>query len=244
MRNVARFLGLASALIMIGCSKRAPLDPVLPSTEVSEFVEHRVSYAGETLGSIAQWYTGSQKQWTAIQRANPELKPNKLRVGNVVRIPRELVRRTEMMPKPRGKALSAAPHVASAPSSPSQAPYEDTTNSVVAVNDSSNSAQDNSATAPAPTVDKGAGLIAAYEEAARAKLTDSAPPQVPAESNGTSEVSALGDPPAQVAGQEPEVDLSAVPETAVSEDDSGTKNSDGSFLSALGKALAPPKKTE
>jgi LysM domain len=206
MRDMVRTLSLTFALVLIGCSHRAPLDPVLPSTEVSEFIEHRISYPGETLASIAHWYTGSQKQWVAIQQANPELRPNKLKVGSIVRIPRVLVRRTAMMPRPRAKANSAPSVLSTIPPSGSPPLPDNRESTLVPVAD-------------APTAEKEEGAIVAYEEPAEATL-----------------------PATAIALPEPEIDLSAVPETRTQDEEySASTESQGSFLSALGKALAPSR---
>ena len=43
--------------------------------------------SGDTLSSIAERRLGSARHWTRIARANPLLDPNRLRVGEVIRIP-------------------------------------------------------------------------------------------------------------------------------------------------------------
>jgi hypothetical protein len=52
---------------------------------------HRVKYSGETLSIIAKWYTGDADNWQALTKANPKLNPNRINVGDKIRIPRRLL---------------------------------------------------------------------------------------------------------------------------------------------------------
>jgi len=63
-----------------------------------EMFEHIVS-SGETLGLIANWYTGETANWEEIQFSNPTLDPLKMVVGELVLIPMHLVIRQESLPK-------------------------------------------------------------------------------------------------------------------------------------------------
>lgn len=69
-----------------------------PSGEGAPLI-HTIKYSGETLGAIAAWYTGSLSNWREIAKFNPNLNPNKLRLGDSVMIPSNLVRRTEPFSK-------------------------------------------------------------------------------------------------------------------------------------------------
>jgi hypothetical protein len=64
-----------------------------------DVVEHVIQYPGETLALIAQWYTGSTANWTAILEYNEDLRPTALRLGQVVRIPAGMVDREEPLPE-------------------------------------------------------------------------------------------------------------------------------------------------
>lgn len=99
MKRSAFILVLALTLLP-GCAKKAPPPP--PAT----YFDHTVTYQGENLGMIASWYTGTANNWNAILDANPDLKPNKLRLGTVVHIPEELVTKREALPQ---KLLKAKP---------------------------------------------------------------------------------------------------------------------------------------
>ena len=55
------------------------------------YLEHTVKYPGETLSIIAGWYTGRTDNWRRIVDANPGLKPEKIRLGQLIMVPMEIV---------------------------------------------------------------------------------------------------------------------------------------------------------
>ena len=59
---------------------------------------HRVRWPGETLSIIAQWYTGSWKNWKALSNANPTLDPNRIVIGVNIFIPENLLKSRKPMP--------------------------------------------------------------------------------------------------------------------------------------------------
>jgi len=68
--------------------KTTPVKVVPPEPEKPpfEFIEHRV-IPGETLATIAKWYTGDTTLWPVIAQYNLGLSPFKLKGGEVVRVP-------------------------------------------------------------------------------------------------------------------------------------------------------------
>jgi hypothetical protein len=60
---------------------------------------HKVKYPGETLSIIAKWYTGEIENWRALTKANPKLKPNRITVGDKIRIPNKLLHTQKPMPR-------------------------------------------------------------------------------------------------------------------------------------------------
>ncbi len=68
--------------------KTVPLAVAAPAAEKppSEFIEHRV-IPGETMATIAKWYTGDTTLWPVIAQHNLGLSPFKLKGGDVVRVP-------------------------------------------------------------------------------------------------------------------------------------------------------------
>ena len=53
---------------------------------------HTITHRGETLSIIAKWVTGDFNNWKKILAANPKIIPEKLQIGAVLNIPKELVK--------------------------------------------------------------------------------------------------------------------------------------------------------
>ena len=73
--------------------------PENPSVVVSpspipkaRFYVHSVRWKGETLFTIAKWYTGSGKNWKALSKANPKLNPNRMSINDNIVIPENLIK--------------------------------------------------------------------------------------------------------------------------------------------------------
>ena len=60
--------------------------PPPPEVQMPEFLLHRV-LPGETMASIAKWYTGKASDWRELAQHNPDLKPWNLKRGDLVKIP-------------------------------------------------------------------------------------------------------------------------------------------------------------
>ena len=61
----------------------APTEPPAPN---ADYLFHKV-YAGETLATIAQWYSGNANNWKVLASHNLDKEPFKLRAQDVVKIP-------------------------------------------------------------------------------------------------------------------------------------------------------------
>lgn len=70
----------------------------LKATEKRSGLSHNVRSKGETLGKIASWYTGSEKNWKKVLAANPGLEERKLKIGTRIVIPEQLLTRRTAMP--------------------------------------------------------------------------------------------------------------------------------------------------
>ena len=83
---------------------RAPAEPPPMPT----FFVYAVKFRGQTLGQIAEWYTGSYDNWRKIARVNSDLSLPyaPLKVGREVKIPTEIVVRRDPMPEPKPKRVS------------------------------------------------------------------------------------------------------------------------------------------
>lgn len=88
--------------------------PPAPPKAPTYFIR-TVTWPNESISIIAAWYTGQIDNWKILVEANPELDPTRIRIGDKVRIPEELVKTREPMsqefveslvhkPKPAKKA--------------------------------------------------------------------------------------------------------------------------------------------
>ena len=68
------------------------------------YFEHTVRWPGENLALIAKWYTGDHKNWSVLAKENPGINPSAIRIGDVIKIPRNLMTNTDPMPKSAVKA--------------------------------------------------------------------------------------------------------------------------------------------
>ena len=73
------------AVDVVALPKKYNMNMVAPKIEKPEFIFHRVM-AGETLGSIARWYTGSESLWRKIAEDNPKINSSRLRIGDIVKV--------------------------------------------------------------------------------------------------------------------------------------------------------------
>ena len=65
----------------------------------SSYYYHKVKYPGESLSIITKWYTGDVKNWRSVAKVNPKLNPNRITVGDKIRIPNKLLRTQKPMPR-------------------------------------------------------------------------------------------------------------------------------------------------
>ena len=72
--------------------------PVAVPKPEPRFYVHRVRWKGETLFSIAKWYTGSGKNWKALSNAKPKLHPNRIVINDNILIPEDLMKSRKPMP--------------------------------------------------------------------------------------------------------------------------------------------------
>jgi len=70
-----------------------------PEKSVDRYFVHRVRWPGETLITIARWYTGDPENWQSVAQANPSLNPDHINIGDTIRIPRQLLNTSAPMPE-------------------------------------------------------------------------------------------------------------------------------------------------
>ena len=82
--------------------------PPPPPKEPTYFIRI-VKWPNESLSINAAWYTGQIDNWKILVEANPELDPNRMRIGDKVRIPEELLKTREPMPQEFVESLVPKP---------------------------------------------------------------------------------------------------------------------------------------
>jgi hypothetical protein len=60
---------------------------------------HSSSYSWETLGYVADWYTGDAKNWKILAKINPDVEPQKVAVGSEIFIPVDLLKTRKPLPQ-------------------------------------------------------------------------------------------------------------------------------------------------
>lgn len=70
----------------------------LPALEPKYFT-HTVRGTGETFIAIARWYTSNGNNWKRLVQANPDIDPQRIQIGDAIRIPEEIVTTRRPMPR-------------------------------------------------------------------------------------------------------------------------------------------------
>jgi hypothetical protein len=115
--NLFFLLGLVLAFICAGCAPKTPVT-IEPSVEPPEeylaeypgavyeagdetypsgYYIHTVTLADESISIIAKWFTGDLMNWELLAKCNPELNPNRIFLGDKIRVPRVLMTRQDPM---------------------------------------------------------------------------------------------------------------------------------------------------
>ncbi|MCB0354756.1 MAG: LysM peptidoglycan-binding domain-containing protein [Bdellovibrionales bacterium] len=85
------------ALINSGCSL-VKSGHWSSDSEVHYF-EHTVHHRGETLSDLADWYTGSWRNWIVIAQHNPAISVHSIKIGETIRIPETLLVNRQAYPR-------------------------------------------------------------------------------------------------------------------------------------------------
>jgi hypothetical protein len=97
-----------------------PASPTPSPPKQPGYFIRTVTWPNESLSIIAAWYTGQIDNWKILVEANPELDPNRMRIGDTVRIPEQLLKTREPMPQDFVESLAPKPKPAkkAAPAEP------------------------------------------------------------------------------------------------------------------------------
>jgi hypothetical protein len=63
-----------------------------------KYFNHIIKWPGENLSLIARWYTGDAKNWRRLVEVNPGIKPRRIKIGDSILIPEDLLMRRRPMP--------------------------------------------------------------------------------------------------------------------------------------------------
>lgn len=105
------FLGLTVLFICTGCipkimdtSTTSPSKKSITADAVSTkgdkdypdgYYIHKVRFPDESISIIAKWYTGNLENWKVLAKCNPTITPNRIFLGDQIRIPRILMTRQD-----------------------------------------------------------------------------------------------------------------------------------------------------
>ncbi|MGC8492036.1 MAG: LysM peptidoglycan-binding domain-containing protein [Syntrophobacteraceae bacterium] len=115
MPKAVKLLLIAAFSMMAACCavNRQANQKTSPEVRMPEYIQHRI-LPGETLASIAAWYTGQEGDWRELAKSNPSLDPRRLRPGDLVKIPLRIATRHTTPPshstavRKRGKTPARA----------------------------------------------------------------------------------------------------------------------------------------
>jgi hypothetical protein len=70
---------------------------------------HTVRWPGETLSIISKWYTGSGDDWKILAQINSGLDPDRIHIGETIRIPESMMERKTPLPQEFVRSSSPVP---------------------------------------------------------------------------------------------------------------------------------------
>lgn len=91
---------IVATSVLSGCSLFETKDTTWkPVKQKARPLLHTVRWPGETLPMIAKWYTADHRNADALAYANPTINPERLRVGNRIFIPVNLIKKRNPLPE-------------------------------------------------------------------------------------------------------------------------------------------------
>ena len=136
------------SLWFCGCVKKQPMKPeetnnlsssmqaestLSSESPQTQYLRHTIQWPGESLIRISRWYTGSGNNWRLIAKANPSVDHRRIKIGDTILIPEDLLKTHQPMPvdyrvpksSKKKKALQSPPQpeaVTKAPAPPVDLP--------------------------------------------------------------------------------------------------------------------------
>ena len=94
--------------IKIGCQvkipeglvkTRDPMSAAFAKKHLPRYHQHKISWPGETLSVVSKWYTGRYSNWKKLVNHNPEMNPNRIKIGQKIYIPVTLLKTRKPLPE-------------------------------------------------------------------------------------------------------------------------------------------------
>lgn len=101
---------------------RQALPQKVAAKNLPDYFAYTVRRQGESLAEIARWYTGDPDNWQAIARANPDVDPKYLLVGNEIYIPAKLLKTREAIQTHGDDISQQKPEKQTPPAEPAATP--------------------------------------------------------------------------------------------------------------------------
>ena len=76
-----------------------PMSPAFASKHLPKYYEHKIRWQGETLSLVSKWYSGRHSNWKKLVNHNPEINPNRIKVGQKVYIPTYMLKTRKPLPQ-------------------------------------------------------------------------------------------------------------------------------------------------
>lgn len=114
---IVLLLGLTFSLFFSGCGSKKTEDVATPVDTTpavapeypggvyepgdhlypNGYYVHTVQFTDESISIISKWFTGELENWELLAKCNPELNPNRIFLGDTLKIPRILMIRQDPM---------------------------------------------------------------------------------------------------------------------------------------------------
>ena len=104
---------------------RVSLPQKVAAKYTSDYFAYTVKRDNEKLEDIARWYTGNPANRKLLAKANPDLDPVRLKAGNEVYIPQNLLKNREPLPDAESASTDSKPAAKTPPAEPDAKPAAD-----------------------------------------------------------------------------------------------------------------------
>jgi hypothetical protein len=101
---------------------RVPLPQKVAAKYTSVYFAYTVKRDNEKLEDIARWYTGNPANRKLLAKANPDLDPVRLKAGNEVYIPQNLLKNRQPLPEAESAVSDSKPAARPAAKTPPAEP--------------------------------------------------------------------------------------------------------------------------